>query len=60
MYRKMQAGGFKPDVITYGTLVSACTRGNDLEKALSITQEMEKLGVKRNQVRSNTLLEVDL
>jgi len=56
MYRKMQAGGFKPDVITYGTLVSACTRGNDLEKALSITQEMEKLGVKRNQVVFHALI----
>lgn len=50
MYRKMLDAGYKPDAITYSTLVVACNRADDLEQALSISQEMEGLGVKPNQV----------
>lgn len=50
MYERMQKAGFRPDVITYSTLVSACTRGNDLTRALSISREMDLMGVKANQV----------
>ncbi len=50
MYKKMQEAGYKPDVITFGTLVSACGQGKDLARALTVSEEMESLGIKRNQV----------
>ena len=50
MYRKMLDSGYKPDAITYSTLVAACNREDNLEQALLVSQEMEGLGVKPNQV----------
>lgn len=50
MYRKMLDLGYKPDAITYSTLVVACTREDNLDQALLVSQEMEGLGVKPNQV----------
>jgi pentatricopeptide repeat protein len=50
MYKNMQEAGYKPDVITFGTLVSACVQGKDLARALTVSEEMESLGIKRNQV----------
>lgn len=54
MYRKMLDLGYKPDAITYSTLVVACTREDDLNQALLVSQEMEKQGVKANQVWSTS------
>lgn len=50
MYRKMLDLGYKPDAITYSTLVVACTREDNLNQALLVSQEMEGLGVKPDQV----------
>ncbi len=50
VYKKMREAGYKPDVITFGTLVSACGQGKDLARALTVSEEMESLGIKRNQV----------
>jgi pentatricopeptide repeat domain-containing protein 1 len=56
MYRKMLDLGYKPDSITYSTLVVACTREDDLNQALLVSQEMEKQGVKANQVVQHSII----
>ena len=46
----MLDSGYKPDTITYSTLVAACNREDNLEQALLVSQEMEGRGIKPNQV----------
>lgn len=49
MYGKMRESGLSPDVVTAGTLMSACSRAGNLEKALEVREEMEGMGVRSNQ-----------
>eukprot|EP00850_Spirogloea_muscicola_P007948 SM000041S15507 [mRNA] locus=s41:560564:566278:+ [translate_table: standard] len=56
LYAEMRECGHLPDETTYSTLVAACTRDNDLPRALMVSQEMEGLGVVPNQVVYNALI----
>ncbi|KAL3680837.1 hypothetical protein R1sor_023793 [Riccia sorocarpa] len=56
LYEKMQAEGFKPDVVTNSTLLSACARADDLPKALAISEEFKKMGIRPNQVVLHSLI----
>lgn len=51
LYSQMTQEGHKPDVITFGTLISACSHDGDVARATATWQEMESLGIKPNRVR---------
>jgi pentatricopeptide repeat protein len=53
MYDKMRGEGYKPDVITYSTLLAACARADDLQRALAVGQDFDQLGIRPNQVISH-------
>ena len=45
-----------PNVITYSTLISACEKGNELERALEIFATMRQEGVVPNVVTYSALI----
>ncbi|KAL2621249.1 hypothetical protein R1flu_001454 [Riccia fluitans] len=56
MYERMQAEGYKPDVVTNSTLLSACARADDLPKALAVSEQIKKMGIRPNQVVLHSLI----
>ena len=47
----MRKEGHKPDVVTFGTLVTACEKDLDVPRAAAVWQEFKQEGVRANQVR---------
>ena len=41
----MQARGVQPDVISYNAAISACGKCKQLERALSLLEDMQRRGV---------------
>ena len=50
LYSQMRKEGHKADVVTFGTLVTACEKDLDVPRAAAVWQEFKQEGVKANQV----------
>jgi pentatricopeptide repeat protein len=47
----------KPDLITFSTMIKGYCKGRQIEKALSLLQDMEKAQIKPDEVLYNSLLD---
>lgn len=56
LYEDMKKNNISADVVSYTSLISACNRAEDLDKALSLLEEMQNYGVKPNLYTFNSLL----
>lgn len=52
----MKKGGNAADVVTFGTLISACEKDLDVARAAAVWQEFEAEGVRPNQAVFNALM----
>ena len=48
--KTIQGKGLKGDVYTYTSLIKACSKGNQVAKALSFLEAMKVAGVKPDQI----------
>ncbi|KAK3249083.1 hypothetical protein CYMTET_41480 [Cymbomonas tetramitiformis] len=52
----MKRAGVEPNVITYSSLISACEKGGQWEKALEVFAGMKKAGVEPNVITYSSLI----
>ncbi|KAI8141630.1 hypothetical protein BJV82DRAFT_618510 [Fennellomyces sp. T-0311] len=55
-YETIKEQGFKPDVVIYTSLISACAKQQDMNRALMILEEMQTFDVKPNIYTFNSIL----
>ena len=48
--QKIMEDKLAPDMVSFGSAINACAKGNQVDQALGLLQEMEKRGMKANQV----------
>ncbi|KAI7896608.1 uncharacterized protein EV154DRAFT_212010 [Mucor mucedo] len=58
LYREMKQHCVKPDPAVYTSLLSACNRAQDLERAMALLEEMESFNVKPNAYTFNSILSI--
>lgn len=58
LYREMKEHCVKPDTAVYTSLLSACNRAQDLERAMVLLEEMESFDVKPNAYTFNSILSI--
>lgn len=58
LYREMKQHSVKPDTTVYTSLLSACNRAQDLERAMVLLEEMESFHVKPNAYTFNSVLSI--
>lgn len=58
LYQGMLNQGLEPDVVLYTSLMSACGRAQDLDKAMDLLEEMGKFDVLPNLYTFNSILNV--
>ncbi|GAA5815971.1 hypothetical protein MFLAVUS_009490 [Mucor flavus] len=58
LYKEMKDRDIKPDAVVYTSLLSACNRSQDLERAMSLLEEMEQYGTKPNEYTFNSILSI--
>merc|ERR1719356_2114107 len=56
MFEVMQEQGLLPDVITYNALISACSQGGQLERALQLLNLLQAQGLEPDVVTYNMLI----
>jgi pentatricopeptide repeat protein len=56
LYARMQAAGFKADVVTYSALISACEKGAQWGRAVEVFEEMKAAGVKPDAIIYTALI----
>lgn len=56
MLKEMRSRGLAPDVITYNTLINACSVSAQVEEAERLFQDMQARGLKPNVVTYSTLI----
>ena len=52
----MRRQGIKPTIVTYSALISACEKGQDLTKALQLSEDLQRQGIKPTIVTYNALI----
>jgi pentatricopeptide repeat protein len=57
MCRQTKSAQITPDLITYSTMIKGYCREKNLEQALVTLDEMEKRGIKADEVLYNSLLD---
>ncbi|CAI5471561.1 unnamed protein product [Closterium sp. Yama58-4] len=58
LYSQMRAEGHRPDVVTLGTLITACGKDGDAARAMAVRQELEAEGVPPNAAVFHALMTV--
>ncbi|CAI5999621.1 unnamed protein product [Closterium sp. NIES-65] len=58
LYSQMRAEGHRPDVVTLGTLITACGKDGDAARAMAVRQELEAEGVPPNAAVFHALMAV--
>ncbi|CAI5457975.1 unnamed protein product [Closterium sp. Yama58-4] len=58
LYSQMRAEGHRPDVVTLGTLITACGKDGDAARAMAVRQELEGEGVAPNAAVFHALMTV--
>ncbi|KAI9353130.1 hypothetical protein BD770DRAFT_393080 [Pilaira anomala] len=58
LYQEMKDRGIKPDPVVYTSLLSACSRAQDLDNALALLEEMQEYDVKPNAYTFNSILSI--
>ncbi|CAI7784616.1 unnamed protein product [Closterium sp. NIES-54] len=58
LYSQMRAEGHRPDVVTLGTLITACGKDGDVARAMAVRQELEAEGVPPNAAVFHALMAV--
>lgn len=58
LYREMKQHCVKPDAAVYTSLLSACNRAQDLERAMVLLEEMQSFNVKPNSYTFNSILSI--
>lgn len=56
-FRRIKHDGFKPNVVTYGTLIKGYAKANNLEKMMTAYEEMRMQGIKANQIIFTTIMD---
>lgn len=56
-FTRLKVDGFKPNVVTYGTLIKGYAKTNDIEKMMEKYEEMQACGVKPNQTILTTIMD---
>lgn len=56
LYEAMKKADIKPDVITYGSLISTCAKAHDATTAINVYDEMRASGVEPNRILFNVLI----
>lgn len=56
-FRRLIHDGFKPNVVTYGTLIKGYAKMNDLGKVMEKYEEMHGCGIKANQTILTTIMD---
>lgn len=56
-FTRLKQDGFKPNVVTYGTLIKGYAKTNDIEKMMEKYEEMQACGVKPNQTILTTIMD---
>ena len=49
--------GFEPDVITYSSLIHACAKSSQVERAFQLVDKMQQQGVKPDVIMCNSLIQ---
>ena len=52
----MQQRGLKPNVITYSSLISACSKGTETEKASEVCADMKRSGLQPDVITFKALI----
>ncbi len=52
----MKQRGLKPNVITYSSLIGACSKGNETEKASEVCADMKRSGLQPDVITFNALI----
>jgi pentatricopeptide repeat protein len=58
LYEDMKKNNISADVVSYTSLMSACNRAEDLDKAMSLLEEMQTYGVRPNIYTFNSVLSI--
>jgi pentatricopeptide repeat protein len=58
LYEDMKRNNISADVVSYTSLMSACNRAEDLDKAMSLLEEMQTYGVRPNIYTFNSVLSI--
>ena len=56
LYEAMKKAEIKPDVITYGSLISTCAKARDGDTAIKMYEEMRAAGIEPNRILFNVLI----
>lgn len=56
-FRRLIQDGFKPNVVTYGTLIKGYAKVNNIEKMMDIYEKMRASGIKANQTIYTTIMD---
>ena len=56
-FTKMKSEGLKLDEISYGTLLKACYKVGRMQCSLTVTKEMNVVGIKKNAYIYNILID---
>lgn len=56
-FRRLKQDGFRPNVVTYGTLIKGYAKINNLEKMIKKYEEMKVNGIRVNQTILTTIMD---
>lgn len=56
-FRRLKQDGFRPNVVTYGTLIKGYAKINNLEKMIKRYEEMKVNGIRVNQTVLTTIMD---
>lgn len=56
-FRRLKQDGFKPNIVTYGTLIKGYAKVENLDKMMELYEQMQASGIKPNQMILTTIMD---